>query len=189
MQIKTDRERDGLFGAVRSVQQEIAYISEKAGKWVISPRQLQAVTTYDREGKRTSQSFHTHAYGQSLSEHGVTKHDVDRNIIQHSRYYEGVLQSKVFFTYDGRGRKIEEMAYSPEGVLYHRTIYKYDAQGRVVEMSTYDVGNTIISKHTYTNDYDSVGNLTKITVRRWTNTDGKLLYQPLCEIYYDIAYY
>jgi len=65
MQVQTNRARDGLTGAVQSIQVEFAQILKKEGKWVIRPRKLEVVTTYDLEGKRTSQNFHVRAFQDS----------------------------------------------------------------------------------------------------------------------------
>lgn len=187
MQEKTDRERDGLAGAVRSIQVEFAQILKKEDKWVIRPRKLEVVTTYNREGKRTSQNFHVRA--SQDSNEGISKYDSNGNVIEHSQYFEGVFQGKIFCAYDDYGRKIKQEAYSPDGKLYYKTLQRYDVQGKVAEVIMYNADNTLCDKHTYVNDYDSTGNLTKVTVRRWTNIDGNLIYEPLCEIYYNIIYY
>ncbi len=187
MQTKTDREQDGLKGAVRSVQVEIACISKKENGWIISPRKLELVTIYDCKGKRIGESFHVPVY--QYSNEGIHKYDSNGNIIEFFQYFEGVLQSKMFYTYDDYDKVIEEKAYSPKGDLYHKTFYKYDVQGKVIEMIMYNADDTVRDKHTYTNEFDLTGNLTKVIVRRWTNIDGDLIYEPLCEIYYGITYF
>lgn len=193
MKRKTDREQHGLTGAVQSVHTEIASISEKQGKWVISSRQSEVITTYNRQGKMTRQTFNTDNTGtrgiELLPDSNVVKHDTEGNIIECLHYIMNVLESKVLYTYDKQGRKIEENAYSPKSELYHKTVYKYDERDKVIEMITYDASGRLCTKHTYANEYDSVGNLTKVTVRRWTNIKEELFYQPLCEIYYSITYY
>lgn len=189
MQTKTDKERDGIVGAVESVRHETAQIQKKENKWVIRPRKLVFVTTYDREGKRKSETFSSETYGQSLSEHNVNKQDANGNITEHSCYFDGVLQYKMFLAYDKDNRKIEQKTYKTNGELCHKTFYKYDTQGKIVEMRTYNPDGELHDKHIYTNEYDLVGNLIKVTVRRWTNIDNELIYEPLCEIYYNITYF
>jgi len=187
MQVQTNRARDGLTGAVQSIQLEFAQILKKEGKWVIRPRKLEVVTTYDLEGKRTSQNFHVRAFQDSNE--GISKYDSNGNVIEHSQYFEGVFQGKIFCTYDDYGRKIKQEAYSPDGKLCYKTLQRYDERGKVVEAIMYNADDTLYDKHTYVNEYDSTGNLTKVTVRRWINIDGNLIYEPLCEIYYNITYY
>lgn len=187
MQVQTDRARDGLAGAVQSIQVEFARILKEEVKWVIHPRKLEAVTTYDREGKRVSRNFYVRAYHDS--DEGISKYDSNGNVIEHSLYFEGVFQGKIFCTYDDYGREIEKKLYDPEGKLCYKTFQKYDLQGKVIEMTTYDAENTLNDRHSYVNEYDSTGNLIKVTVRRWSNVDGELIYEPLCEIYYNITYY
>lgn len=119
----------------------------------------------------------------------VCKHDIEGNIIEHYGYLEGVLQSNLLFTYDEQGKKIEQRACSPQGAVLHKTVCKYDAWGKAVEMMTVDDDDSLLAKHTYVNEYDSIGNLIKITVRRWTNVGGRFVYEALCEIYKKITYY
>ncbi len=178
-----------MVGAVESVRHEIAQIQKKENKWVIHPRKLVLVTIYDREGKRKSETFSNKIYGQSLSEHDTNKQDANGNITEHSCYVDGVFQYKMFLAYDKDNRKIEQKTYKTNGELCHKTFYKYDTQGKIVEMYDYNPDDKLDCKHTYTNEYDLVGNLTKVTVRRWTYIDNELIYEPLCEIYYNITYF
>ncbi|MBA4184024.1 MAG: hypothetical protein H0X49_08435 [Acidobacteria bacterium] len=175
---------------MQRVSEEIAHISKRNGRWVIHPRKLQVVTVYNFEGKRTDETFHVRIHGnQSDLDSATVMQDADGNITGYSSYFEGILQYKVFFAYNEQGRKIEEITYDAKGELCRKTYYKYDTHRKMIEMSAYNSDNTLQDKHTYTNEYDSAGNLVKITIRRWTNIDGEMFYEPLCEIYYNITYY
>ncbi len=187
--MKTDREKDGLVGAVQSVRQECAYISRKDDKWLIHLRKLESMTTYDRDGKRTDQSYMNQVIHGSPNPDDVNKYDEEGNLVEHEKYSNGLLQYKVLFYYDAEGREVERIVHNPDATLNSRTVCNYDERGRATEMSTYMSDGTLDCKHTYTNKYDSNGNLVEMTVRRWTNSNGELLYEPLFVNYYSVTYY
>jgi hypothetical protein len=190
MQKQTDRELDGFSGAVQSVSEEIAYISKRNDRWIIHPRGSQIVLTYNPEGERTDETFRApaHSNQSDLQNVAVTK-DADGKITSYSCHRDGTLQFKVFFAYDENDNKTEETTYNSKGELDHITHYKYDSKKKIIEMSTYNSDDTLQDRHTYTNEYDATGNLIKVIVRRWTNVNGEMIYEPLCEIYYEITYY
>lgn len=186
--MKTNKDQDGLTGTVKSVHVEVVNIFKKGDKWFAGRRKPSATIIYDKQGNRTSERYHEIVFGPSLSERQVAEYDIDGNVIECLSYYDGVLQNRKIISYD-RGKKIGEKAYGADGVLIHKTSYKYDAHGVVTEMISFNADNVLIDRHAYANEYDSVGNWTKMTVRRWTNMNGRLFYQPLSEIYRTITYY
>src|SRR5438046_10306065 len=50
--INSEREQDGLSGAVRRIRVETAKMVVKDGKLIEGPRVVQEITTYDIKGKR-----------------------------------------------------------------------------------------------------------------------------------------
>ncbi|MDQ3819348.1 MAG: hypothetical protein M3362_16955, partial [Acidobacteriota bacterium] len=54
----SDKDNDGLLGPVNRVMTESARLSVKSGKVVEGARELSALTTYDRQGKRVDNSYY-----------------------------------------------------------------------------------------------------------------------------------
>jgi hypothetical protein len=186
----TDRERDGWSGPVWKVVTERANFLEQAGKWVLGPRKMDFVTTYDRSGRGLSESY---GDGVILDSgrlgHAVIRRDREGNVVEREHYSDGILQYRESLAYDSEGRKSAEVIYDPDGAAVAKTSFKYDARGKTAEMAKYGPNDTLISRITYANEYDSEGNIIQQTVERWTNVDGEMVYDPLFIIYHVITYY
>ncbi|HIE66235.1 MAG: RHS repeat domain-containing protein [Nitrospira sp.] len=129
---KTDKEREGLFGPVKTVYVEIGKMSkDETGKWVPSSRMPWLSTTYDLKGNR---------------------------IEEDQLYNEEALNFKSFFVHDSKGRlkegletdfkgtvvfkwrytretamKITEKRVFPNGKLFSTSVYLYDDSGNLIE--------------------------------------------------------
>jgi hypothetical protein len=188
--MKTDREKDGWFGPIQSVATELASISKRGNHWVLNRREKGFATTYDRDGKKTTESFGS---GVLLSSghppDTINKKDDEGHVIEQEKYKTGALQYRVFFTYDAEGRETQRTVRSPEGDLITKTVHQYDAHGKAVEMSVYKSDGPLDSKISYTNKYDSNDNLIEVTAKRWTNNMSDSSGEPLFVIYHSLTYY
>src|SRR5918911_5580342 len=95
--MKTKRELDGWVGPVRQVAMERANFFNRAGEWVLGPRELDIISTYDEGGNKINESY-------------------GRNVIVgvEPRAGERVKQTA---TYDSEGHELTELAYNPDGTL------------------------------------------------------------------------
>lgn len=189
--MKTDREYDGWVGLVRKVVTESSYISSKPDKTTSSRSETEYVATYDRRGRRASELHGANViYGSSSLTHiRNNKYDDKGNIVEYKKYIDGALQCVIVFTYDAEDKKVKEAVYKPDGTLSHTSTYKYDMRGKIIENINFNSDGAIDCKHIYTNKYDVVGNLIEVTVERWTNIKGELIYEPLFVIHNTITYY
>jgi hypothetical protein len=188
--METDRERDGWSGPVWKVVTERANFLEEAGKWVLGPRQMDFTTTYDRSGERLSESYGDGVIlGSGMLDHTVSRRDCEGHIVERENFSDGVLLYRESLAYDSEGRKSAEVIYDPNGIIVGKTRFTYDARGKTAEMAKYGPDDTLITRIVYANEYDSEGNITRQTVKRWTNVDGEMVYDPLFIIYHVITYY
>lgn len=170
--MKSDKELDGWNGAVKRVVMERANFFERAGAWISGPREVDVSTSYDESGRKIAES-----YGNNVifGFEGLGQHvDARLNAPVDSRLEEN---------------RNEKITYKMDGTIGERTVYNYDLQGKEIEMSKYGHDNRLISKITYTNEYDTQGNIIQRTVERQTNVNGQLICEPLFIVYYDITYY
>lgn len=129
---KTDKEREGLLGSVKTVLVEIGKMSKnQAGKWIPGPRMPWLSTTYDPQGNRIEED---QLYNEeSLNFKSVFVHDSS------GRLKEGVetdYKGTVVFTWDythETALKITEKRVFPNEVLFSTSVYLYDANGNLLE--------------------------------------------------------
>lgn len=190
MRTKTNRERDGWTGPVKTVVTETAEFSQESGKWVLRPRRLDFTLTYDRSGGVVDESYGANViFDLTSSDDGTVKRDAEGNVIEQEVYRNGVLEYRIFFTRDAEGKEVEQVVRHADGLLAGRKTHRYDSHGRAVEMNEHDAGGTIITRCAYANKYDSEKNLIEVTVERWTNVAGEFVYEPLFTTYHTITYY
>jgi antitoxin component YwqK of YwqJK toxin-antitoxin module len=188
--MKTDREKDGWLGPVKSVVTEMAPFTKRAGHWVLNPRTKGFATTYDRDGRKTTESFGSDVlFSAGHPNDTINKSDDEGHVIEQEKYQNGTLQYRVFFTYDAEGRETERTVCSPDGTLLTSTIHKYDAHGKAIEMSVYKSDGSVDHKISYTNTYDSKGNLIEVTAKRSNNDIHDSTGVPLFVIYHSLTYY
>ncbi len=135
--LSSDRDRDGLTGAVERVQTEVAKLSIKSGNLVEGTRELMESTAYDPKGNRVDNTYYL----------------VSGNL---------------------KPGKEE---------------YTYDAKGNISETIIRDGKNSIVSKESYTYEYDAVGNWTKMLTSKVVYEAGKLNQKPAEVTYRRISYY
>ena len=92
--------------------------------------------------------------------------------------------------YDIKGAKIENAYYPvPGGAVTGKEVYKYDDKGNIIEMTLQDEKGTLLSKETYTYEFDQFGNWTKMTTSVAVIENGKITFEPTEVTYRSISYY
>ena len=138
---RSDKEKRGLLGPVRSLTEYVAECWEQSGKWVEGPRENSEAVDYDRSGRMTKRVF----------------------------YSEGSVSIKYTWKYDERGRLVEEAdtGFSP-GFDSVKT-YRYSSDGRIVN-AIYTCGwHDGVQRGTH--EYDSKGCLVEIAWRYYDCPD------------------
>ena len=178
-QSMSDWQRDNLVGSVRSIQIEFAEANMVNGKLVEIKRWPHQRVTYDQKGhevERVNFNQDGTEEGRSvirydsegrISGYGDPKKDRYHSTIEYDskgnpmeiRNYEGdAVQTRVLYTYDDKGQKIEQSRVADGGAYHERLTYAYNASGQLTEMAAYYNG-TLKEKHLKT--YNGAGNLEK----------------------------
>jgi YD repeat-containing protein len=109
-------------------------------------------------------------------------------------------QKSVWTTYDPQGRIIEEAVhyltyghpkteitrYSPNGTVLDKYVSQSDENTGQIDKAEYNSDGTPKRKTSEKREYDSQGNLSKITNYAWDEATGK--FQPVSVSYYTITY-
>src|SRR5688572_29151528 len=157
-QTKTDRERQGLSGPIRSLRVERAKASMDSGRLVEGPRVLVEVVTYDQKGNIT-ESNALNPDGSLRTKLGWA-YTYDARGREAERAYinaDGVLTSKGVSTYDDKGRKVETTLYNPDGSINHIQAYFYDDTGNKIRESHRNPDGT--ARNNIIRSYDAKGQL------------------------------
>ena len=181
-QTKTDWEKDGLKGKVKSIKTDWTYRYKKDGKnftpWKVEDGNLKTFSAkgqamsiqYLKEGKdmtSTSKYIYTPAtnsyeikgYSADGRMYGSTlyKTDVKGNILEEIRLDSaGQLRDSYKYTYDGKGNQLGYGSYAKDGKLRGRTLYTYNSLGQKTENKTETTGYAT-SYIMY--EYDAKGNV------------------------------
>jgi protein TonB len=92
--------------------------------------------------------------------------------------------------YDIKGVKIENAYFPVPGAsLTGKEVYKYDDKGNIVEMTLLNTDGSLLSKETYTYEFDGFGNWTKMTTSVAVIEGGKINFEPTEVTYRSISYY
>ena len=166
-QAQLDREFDGLKGSVKTVRLERAEVSQRDGKAVESPRQLESVTTYDEKGNKTEALNYDY---KGISRRSVFTRGENGNQIQTKFKPDGSVDSKWIQTYDARGRMSGGAQYNADGVLQRKSVSTYDPNGKFVDGAMYNADGSLINKTVYR--YDAEGKPTGLDLY---NANGVLI--------------
>jgi hypothetical protein len=186
--MKSQREKEGWRGPVHTVFVEMANFVEDGDKQSLGPRVPLFSVTYDPAGKRCDETTH---YTELIDSHTTdydTRYDAKGRVSEQSYYRDGMFQYKVLSTYQDEKVVTEDFCAANSTPNYKRE-HKYDAEGNPIEMSYSEAGGKLIYKLKYDNEYDSAGNLIKITIFQWTSEQGEELYKPLSVHFQTITYY
>jgi hypothetical protein len=187
--MKTQREQEGWVGSVRSVVVETADFLEQGETQSLGPRVPLFTLRYDIEGKRVGEKTYYSLHMESGSGDCVPSHDAKGNTSALFCFSNGEFLYKVIPTYDSNKRVVQELFCDATGKPHYRREHEYDARGNPIEMSYSEADGTIVNKLKYENEYDSVGNLTKVTVFKWSTGKGESFYKPVMVNYQTLTYY
>jgi TonB family protein len=109
---------------------------------------------------------------------------------KNGKLVEGARVTLEVAAYDIKGAKIENAYYPvPGAAITGKEVYKYDDKGNIVEMILQDEKGTLLSKETYTYEFDQFGNWTRMTTSVAVIENGKITFEPTEVTYRTISYY
>lgn len=109
---------------------------------------------------------------------------------KNGKMVEGQRVTLEVAAYDIKGAKIENAYYPVPGAsVTGKEVYKYDDKGNIIEMTLQDEKGTLLSKETYTYEFDQFGNWTKMTTSVAVIENGKITFEPTEVTYRTISYY
>ncbi|MGH9856147.1 MAG: hypothetical protein ACREBD_40460, partial [Blastocatellia bacterium] len=141
----SDRERDGLVGAVKAVLTDDVIIGEQNGRQT-ETQQASSTSIYDESGKRTTQTPFRIALPGGYA---ITQHDS-------------------MFNPQARNQRIEEPISNQGG----KWIKSYGDKGYMTEGVRYDGGGKQVESLSVSYEFDDVGNWIKRVTRR-SNQDNQ----------------
>jgi hypothetical protein len=185
---KSDLERAGLAGRVKSVELwRIEYALGDGGS-VEYRRNHVSKTSYDEQGRRAEEV--TYDQAGSVSQRLVYTYDaagrstgyeeysglLDKGLSKPRRHVyalddagrrteytvydsNGSVASRFTYAYDAAGNKTEEAFYSWQGQRTGRIVYAYDARGNLLSQTSYDEADAVSWKNV--NVYDAGGRKTE----------------------------
>ena len=105
------------------------------------------------------------------------------------RLIEGPRQLIEVTTYDISGKRIENFSYPVASSPVGKEEYEYDARGNIVAMTMRNNGGTILSKETYTYEFDPFGNWISMVTNLVVFEAGALKQEPIEVTYRSLTYY
>ena len=92
--------------------------------------------------------------------------------------------------YDIKGNKIEKQYFPIAGAtLTGKEVYKYDEKGNISEMSLLNADGSLLSKETYSYEFDFAGNWCRMITSVAVVDGGRLTFEPTEVTYRSIMYY
>jgi protein TonB len=109
---------------------------------------------------------------------------------KNGKIVEGQRVTLEVAAYDIKGAKIENAYYPvPGAAITGKEVYKYDDKGNIMEMTLQNEQGTLLSKETYTYEFDQFGNWIKMTTAVAIIENGKITFEPTEITYRTISYY
>lgn len=187
-QTKTDKERDGLVGPVKTVEASLinfvrtddGTVEEKSRPWFtttyntdgnISERasydqagaiSARYVHTYDANGRSTGYEEYAALLDKTLTiprRHVYKLNDEDRRVEYIVFESNGKVATRFVYKYDAKGNLIEEQWYAHTGILGGRTVSTFDDVGNQTSQTSYQGDSALNWKNI--SKYDSNGNITE----------------------------
>jgi Flp pilus assembly protein TadD len=109
--------------------------------------------------------------------------------VKEGKAMEGPLQLLELTTYSVKGNRIENVSYPSSDPVVGKEEYKYDGRGNITEMTLRDDHGAIISRESYSYEFDNVGNWTKMVTSLILFENGRLKREPVENTYRTITYY
>ncbi len=119
-------------------------------------------------------------YPTGLGWEHLYKYDKQRRLIERlNRELGGRVVDKSSWTYDDHGTQTSWIVEKADGTSLQmfKSLFSYDAAGRIVERHDYDPDGSLFNKSTFTYEFDSKGNWTKLKTERQTFSRKALTYK------------
>lgn len=144
----TDRERDGLVGAVHTVVTEAAQLVRHNGQWQEEGQVRVDASVYDANGNVTEKlSYHPDG---TLAVRATRVYDAAGKLTKETLSNpDGSLWRTALYSYDAAGHLREVAHYAADGSPLFRDVHAYDAQGNLVEFSSVEPDGTPLRKSVY----------------------------------------
>ena len=143
---RTDRERDGLKGPVKTVRIRQATILSENGKQSESPLLLTHVVNYDQSGNRTELALYDSS--GTLTRRIVYEYDsaTKRRSALITYNAQNVMVRKVVDTYWDNGLKIDStiQTFNDDGTLFKKTQIRFNTLGELVEVTEHGGDGSLI---------------------------------------------
>lgn len=147
-QSKTDRDRNGLKGAVQIVRVRKMTILDENGKQSSSPLLLAQVVTYDQSGNRTELALHddigtlnrriVYTYDpETRSRSGLITYNSQNSMVRKVIDINGSSGFK-------KNRTIHD--FNEDGTLYRKTELTFDELGELIEVAEYQPDGSLVKK-------------------------------------------
>ena len=102
---------------------------------------------------------------------------------------EGPRRLLELTTYAVKGNRVENVSYPITDSLIGKEEYKYDDRGNIIEMTMRDDKGMIINRESYSYEFDSIGNWTKMVTSLVLFENGELKREPVEVTYRTFTYY
>ena len=160
-QRRTDREKAGLIGPVKSLEAYIIDFGLKDKQTIDGARRPWHSLTYNLEGNITERVSYDHL-GHIYNRY-IHTYDLKGRCTGYEEYSSAVDKTlatprKHIYTLDDQGARIEYKVIGSDGTLADRFTYKYDAHGNEIEYRYYNHTGLLGGKTVST--YDGSGNQT-----------------------------
>ena len=109
--------------------------------------------------------------------------------IKDGRPVEGPPKLVEVTTYSLKGNRVENTSYPIGSSLVGKEEYKYDSRGNITEMTLRDDRGAIVSRESYTYEFDKFGNWTKMVTSLVLFENGQLKREPVEVTYRTVTYY
>jgi hypothetical protein len=153
---KSDKEKDGLFGLVRTVEIEVAEVTCRNGGCVEKQRSVLSKEGYDRSGRLTG-NRNRFAVNDPISQMVHYPFDEKLRSITVPTYREdGSLLYTDVYNYDNQSRRSEHFNYDADYTLSSRDFIFFNEQGRIAKTLRYDKDNVLVEREEI--NYDTMGN-------------------------------
>jgi len=145
---KTDRERDGLKGPVKTVRVRQVTTSSEDGKQSESPLLLTHEVTYDQSGNRTELAFYDRT--GTLSRRIAYQYDPETKrragLITYNS--QNAMVRKVADKYGSSGIKVSStiLDFNEDGTLFRKTEVTFGTLGELIDVAEYQGDGSLIKK-------------------------------------------
>ena len=153
--MRTDRNEDGLKGAVHTVRTPVVKLPARTPRPASSGNTLRQLVTYDPQGHKTEEVTYSED-DTTIARRVIFDRDED-GILRETRMYDeaGALFHRSARTRDADGKRVEELSYEADGTLSERALGLYDEQGRMQEWAIYSPDDKLQMK--FVMRYDEQG--------------------------------